>query len=75
MTTDIGTRLTILTSSKDNHEIKIAETLWWPVGSQHLPLGLQVSFLEMLIALTTGRGYEKEGTGIKWASLYIHIYY
>ena len=36
------TRLTILTSSKNNHKIKVAETLKWPVGSQHASLGLQI---------------------------------
>ena len=37
-------RLTILTSSKNNHKIKVAETLWWPVGSRHAPLGLQIYY-------------------------------
>ena len=37
-------RLTILTSSKSNHKIKVAETLKWPVGSQHAPLGLQIYY-------------------------------
>ena len=40
----ICTRLTTLTSSKNNHKIKVAETLQWPVGSQHAPLGLQVYY-------------------------------
>ena len=40
----ICTRLTILTGSKNNHKIKVAETLWWPVGSWHAPLGLQVYY-------------------------------
>ena len=35
-------RLTILASSKNNHKIKVAETLLWPVGSWHAPLGLQI---------------------------------
>ena len=38
----ICTRLTILTGSKNNNKIKVAETLWWPVGSWHVPLGLQI---------------------------------
>ena len=33
-----------MTGSKNNHKIKIAETLWWPVGSRHSPLGLQIYF-------------------------------
>ena len=40
----ICTRLTILTGSKNNHKIKVAETLWRPVGSQHAPLGLQLYY-------------------------------
>ena len=40
----VRTRLTILTDSKNNHKIKIAETLYWPVGSRHSPIGLQVYF-------------------------------
>ena len=40
----ICTRLTILTGSKNNHKIKVAETLQWPVGSQHAPLGLQIYY-------------------------------
>ena len=40
----ICTRLTILTSSKNNHKIKVAETLQWPVGSQHVPFGLQIYY-------------------------------
>ena len=32
----ICTRLTILTGSKSNHKIKVAETLLWPVGSWQL---------------------------------------
>ena len=37
-------RLTILTSSKNNHKIKVAETLQWPVGNWHAPLGLQIYY-------------------------------
>ena len=40
----VPTRLTILTGSKNNHKIKIAETLKWPVGSRHSSLGLQIYF-------------------------------
>ena len=40
----IYTRLTILTGSKNSHNIKVAEMLWWPVGSQHAPLGLQIYY-------------------------------
>ena len=36
--------ITMLTGSKNNHKIKIAETLWWLVSSRHSPLGLQVYF-------------------------------
>ena len=62
----ICTRLTILTGSKNNHKIKVAETLQWPVGSQHAPLALDckytiLSFPKMLIALTTCMGREEEG--------------
>ena len=37
-------RLTILTGSKNNHKMKVAETLQWPVGSQHEPLGMQIYY-------------------------------
>ena len=37
-------RLTILTGSKNNHKIKVAETLQWPVGSQHASLELQIYY-------------------------------
>ena len=38
-------RLIILTSSENNHKIKVAETLYWPVGSWHTPLGLQIYYI------------------------------
>ena len=38
----VPTRLTILTGSKNNDKIKVADTLQWPVGSQHSPFGLQI---------------------------------
>ena len=37
-------RLTTLTGSKNNHKIKVTETLWWPVGSPHAPLALQIYY-------------------------------
>ena len=37
-------RLTILTGSKNSYNIKVAETLKWPVGSRHAPLGLQIYY-------------------------------
>ena len=40
----ICTRLTILTGSKNNHKVKVAETLLWPVGSWHAPLRLQIYY-------------------------------
>ena len=40
----ICTRLTILTGSKNNHKIKVAETFKWPVGSRHALLGLQIYY-------------------------------
>ena len=40
----IYTRLTILTGSKNIHNINITETLQWPVGSRHAPLGLQIYY-------------------------------
>ena len=40
----ICTRLTILTSSKNNHKIKVDETLQWPVGSLYAPLRLQIYY-------------------------------
>ena len=35
---------TRLIGSKNNHEIKVAETLQWPVGSWHAPLGLHIYY-------------------------------
>ena len=40
----ICTRLTILTGSENNHKTKVAETLSWPFGSWHVPLGLQIYY-------------------------------
>ena len=40
--------ITILTGSKNNHKIKVAETLQWPVGSWHAPLGLQMYYFIIL---------------------------
>ena len=37
-------RLTILTGSKNNHKIKVTETLSWPVESRHAPLGLLIYY-------------------------------
>ena len=76
----ICTRLTILTSSKNNHKIKVAETLLWPVGSWHAPLGLQIYCLNISenadhIDCPYGEGGRggsavKEGVRVKWASHY-----
>ena len=62
----ICTRLTILTSSKNNHKIKVAELRGGQlaVGSRHAPLGLQIYYFiisKMLITLTTCMGREGEG--------------
>ena len=76
----ICTRLTILTGSKNNHKIKVAETLQWPVGSRHAPLGLQIYYfiisenadrIDYLYG-EGGRGGSavKEGASVKRASHY-----
>ena len=80
------TRLTILISSKNNHKIKVAETLLWPVGSQHSPLGLQIYYfiisenadrIDYLYGERgggggegRGRNVEKEGVTVKQANYY-----
>ena len=57
----ICTRLTILTGSKNNHKIKVAETLL-AVGMHPLDCKYTIlSFPKMLIALTTCRGGRKRG--------------
>ena len=67
----ICTRLTILTSSKNNHKIKVAETLQWPVGSQHTPFGLQVYYfiisenVDRVDYLYGGGGERERGTVVK----------
>ena len=33
-----------MTGSKNNHKIKVAETLQWPVGSPHAPLGHEIFY-------------------------------
>ena len=76
----ICTRLTILTSSINNHTIKVAETLWWPFGSQHAHLGLQIYYFIIsenadCIDYLYGEGRRggsavKEGARVKWASHY-----
>ena len=76
----ICTRLTILTGSKNSHNIKVAETLWWPVGSQHAPLGLQIYYfiisknadhIDYLFGEGRRRGSAvKEGVRVKRASHY-----
>ena len=58
----ICTRLTVLTCSKNNHKIKVAETLLWPVGMHPLDCKYTIlSFLKMLITLITCMGREEEG--------------
>ena len=76
----ICTRLTILTGSKNNHKIKVAETLLWPVGSWHAPLGLQIYYFIISknadrIDYLYGEGGKggsavKEGARVKQASHY-----
>ena len=76
----ICTRLTILTGSKSNHKMKVAETLLWPVGSWHVPLELpKILFYHFQNADRIdylygegGRGESavKEGMRVKWASHY-----
>ena len=76
----ICTRLTILTGSKNNHKIKVAETLQWLVGSRHLPLGLQIYYFIISenadridnLYVEGGRGgiVVKEGVRVKQASHY-----
>ena len=41
----ICTRSTILTGSKNNHKMEVADILNWPVGSWHGPLGLQIYYV------------------------------
>ena len=69
----IRTRLIILTSGKNNHKIKIAETGRLAVGIR--PLDCKYTFIisEILTTLTTCRG-GREGTEVKWASHY-YIYF
>ena len=80
----ICTRLTILTSSKNNHKIKVAETLQWPVGSQPAPLGLNLYYfiisenadcIDYLYG-EGGRGGSavKEVARVKWAIIIISHY-
>ena len=60
----ICTRLTILTSSKHNHKIKVAETCSGQLAVGMHPLDCKytiLSFPKMLIALTTCMGREEEG--------------
>ena len=80
----ICTRLTILTRSKNNHKIKVAETLQWPVGSQHAPLGLQIYYFiisknadhidnlygEWGVGSGERGSVEKEGERVKWVCHY-----
>ena len=76
----ICTRLTILTHSKNNHKIKVIETMLWPVGSWHAPLGLQIYYFIMSKYADcidymygeggTGGSAVKEGARIKQASHY-----
>ena len=73
-------RLTTLTSSKNNHKIKVAETLQWAVGSWHAPLGLQIYYFVISenadhIDYPYGEGGRgesavKEGERVKRASHY-----
>ena len=76
----ICTRLTILTLSENNHNIKVAETLLWPVGSWHAPLGPQIYYFIISknadrIDYLYGEGGRggcavKEGARVKRASHY-----
>ena len=73
-------RLTILTGSKNNHNIKVAETLLCKVGSWHAPLGLQIYYF--IISKNAdridylygegGRGGSavKKDVRVKWTSHY-----
>ena len=77
----ICTRLTILTSSKKQSQDK---TLYWPVGSQHAPLGLQINYfiisknadhIDYLYGEGERGSVKKEGVRIKWASNYLILIY
>ena len=66
----ICTRLTILTSSKNNHKIKVVETFSGQLAVGMHPLDCKytiLSFPKMLITLTTciGRGDRGEGGVLK----------
>ena len=76
----ICARLTTLNGSKNNHKIKVAETLLWPAGSWHAPIGLQIYYfiisenadrIDYLYG-EGGRGGSavKEGERVKQASYY-----
>ena len=78
----VRTRLIILTGGKNSHKIKIAETGQLAVGIR--PLDCKYTFIisDLLSTLTTCKGRqgggvcEKEGMGVKWASLYyIYLHY
>ena len=80
------TRLTILTGSKNNHKVKIAETGQFAVGIRPLDIPLDCKYTFCIISENTdcidyqegggggGGVCEKEGTGVKWASHYSYIY-
>ena len=80
----ICTRLTILTSSKNNHKIKVAETLQRPVGNEHAPLGLQIYYfiisenadcIDYLYGEGGRRGSAvKEVARVKLATIISHYY-
>ena len=73
----ICTRLTVLTPSENNHKLKVAETLQWPVVSWHATLGLQIYYFIISenaysIDYLYGEGsIEKEDARAKQASHYI----